>query len=974
METFTPSPESRNLQTPEQELAYLRERLAAKEKEVAARAVENAAEKSVTVPTSPETAEAAVKATIAEYRGVPKYQVLHKDFALPADKSEAIVLELSPEEHDNKIAELLGILQTHGVKNALDIVDKMNNPHVERDFERFLVQYIKAGLPFDGLSEKAPEFKALHMTLYEVTLPEKTDADGGSGRSGGSGTGSSIGTGRLKEAISSMEQFYAGMMSVDDIGTGYFTIELAVVNHSDEFAFHVAVHDSKKSLFEKQILAIFTNAKIVEKKDDYNIFNEKGATVASYARYAKNSIWPIKTYDQFDHDPLNILLNSFSKIKTHGEGAVIQLVVRPAEGDPTGRYKKILNEITKGEKISEAIAKHDEGFIKRVDKFFKGVSELMSPPSKEDKEKSKEKKREAAQNVDQAAVEAIKQKIAVPTVAVDIRIIASAENEPAATSILGDIESSFNQFENTNGNSFFFERVKQGGKLAEFLHDYTFRLYDDKTKVLPNLRELTSIVHFPATVMKSSPHLKVAKAGSAPAPLELARPEQVTTTNGTIQPGYVLLGVNRDRGTETKVYMAPDDRLRHFYVIGQTGTGKTTLLKNMIAQDIAAGEGVCMIDPHGSDIQDIFSIIPKSRYEDVIYFDPSHTERPMALNMLEYDRRFPEQKTFVVNEMLSIFNKLFDMKTAGGPMFEQYFRNAVLLVMEDPETGNTLLDVSRVLSNKAYRELKISHCKNPIVVQFWKEVAEKAGGEASLANIVPYITSKFDVFLSNDIMRPIIAQENSSINFREIMDGKKILLVNLSKGRLGDINANLIGLILVGKILMAALSRVDVIGKTGPDGKSLSLPPFYLYIDEFQNVTTDSISTILSEARKYKLSLAIAHQFIAQLEEGIRDSVFGNVGSIAAFRVGAEDAEYLEKQFSPVFTAKDIMSIDNRNAYLKMLANGSPVKPFNIATLPPPAGDKSVVESIKELSYLKYGKDRASVEAEIMAKYASIKK
>jgi len=338
----------------------------------------------------------------------------------------------------------------------------------------------------------------------------------------------------------------------------------------------------------------------------------------------------------------------------------------------------------------------------------------------------------------------------------------------------------------------------------------------------------------------------------------------------------------------------------------------------------------------------------------------------MALNMLEYDRRFPEQKTFVVNEMLSIFNKLFDMKTAGGPMFEQYFRNAVLLVMEDPESGNTLLDVSRVLSNKAYRELKLSHCKNPIVIQFWREVAEKAGGEASLANIVPYITSKFDVFLSNDIMRPIIAQEQSSINFREIMDKKKILLVNLSKGRLGDINANLIGLILVGKILMAALSRVDSLGQ--------NLPTFYLYIDEFQNITTDSISTILSEARKYKLSLAVAHQFIAQLEEGIRDSVFGNVGSIAAFRVGAEDAEYLEKQFAPVFTAKDIMSIDNRNAYLKMLANGRPVKPFNIETLPPPQGNKEIVESIKQLSYLTYGKEKASVEEEIMSKYTNMKK
>ncbi len=933
METFAPSLESRSLQTPEEELAFLRERLAAKEKEVAALSREKGIE------ARPEAvSKVAAHEAIREYRRAPHDKVLHKEYTMPAEQTREIILHLTPETHDIKMAELLGIMETHGIKNALTIAEKLNSPHILDDFERFLVQYIKEGYPVKGLSEKAPEFKALHMTLYEVTLPEKTDD--GKERA-------------LKEVLSSMEQFYAGMMSVEDHsstgGTGYFTIELAVANHSDDFSFHVAVHDSKKSLFEKQMLSIFHNAKIIEKKDDYNIFNEEGATVASYAIYAKNSIWPLKTYEQFDYDSLNVLLNSFSKIQTHGEGVAVQIVVKPVGGEHTKRYKKTLDDIMKGEKISQAIAKNDEGMGKYVEGFFDGVSSLLSPKSKEQKDKDEEKKKEAAQHVDQMAVDAIKQKLAAPTLAVNIRIVASAPDETTAEQILSDVEASFNQFENTSGNRLKFSPVGKGA-LKNLLYNFTFRLFDDSTKFLPNTKELTSLIHFPATVIRSAPHLKVAKAGSAPAPLELSREG-------------VLLGVNRDRSTETKVFMSPEDRLRHFYVIGQTGTGKTTLLKNMIAQDIANGEGVCMIDPHGSDIQDILSIIPKHRYEDVIYFDPSHTARPMALNMLEYDRRYPDQKTFVVNEMLSIFNKLFDMKTAGGPMFEQYFRNAVLLVMDDPETGNTLLDVSRVLSNKVYRELKISKCKNPIVIQFWKEVAEKAGGEASLANIVPYITSKFDVFLSNDIMRPIIAQENSSINFREIMDTKKILLVNLSKGRLGDINANLIGLILVGKILMAALSRVDAVTS------GQSLPPFYLYIDEFQNVTTNSISTILSEARKYKLSLAVAHQFIAQLEEGIRDSVFGNVGSIAAFRVGAEDAEYLEKQFAPVFTAKDIMSIDNRNAYLKILANGRPVKPFNIETMAPPQGNRAVVESIKELSYLKYGKERAIVESEILQKY-----
>ncbi|MBP6974675.1 MAG: type IV secretory system conjugative DNA transfer family protein, partial [Candidatus Pacebacteria bacterium] len=283
------------------------------------------------------------------------------------------------------------------------------------------------------------------------------------------------------------------------------------------------------------------------------------------------------------------------------------------------------------------------------------------------------------------------------------------------------------------------------------------------------------------------------------------------------------------------------------------------------------------------------------------------------------------------------------------------------LVIEDPDSGCTLLDVSRVMAVKSFRDMKVSRCKNPVVVQFWKEIAEKAGGEGSLQNMVPYITSKFDVFLANDIMRPIIAQEKSSFNFREIMDSKKILLVNLAKGRLGDINSSLIGLILVGKILMAALSRVDSFGK--------EVPPFYLYIDEFQNITTPSIATILSEARKYKLSLTMAHQFIAQLDDNIKDAVFGNVGNMGVFRVGAEDAEFLEKQFEPVFTSNDIMNIDNMNCYVKMLSGGKPVRPFNVEFTWPDKGTPDVVDNLKELSYLKYGQDRTLVEDLIMEKY-----
>lgn len=927
---MNPSPEV--LHTPEQELAFLREQVSQKERELRERGEAQPLQERV------------MKEKLIEYQGLSTEKVLAPDHRLAPHTAEAIVLNIAPEAHDDKMAELLGVLQKHGLKNTLDVVEKLKNPHLEDDFHRFVIQYLKAGHRVDQMNPKEALSKALKMTLYEIALPER---DGQAPEKS------------LKELVSSMEQFYSGMSSVsddDETSAHYFTIELAVSNHSNEFIFYMAVPDTKRDLFEKQILGIFHNARITEKNDDYNIFSEKGAVAGTSLGLMKKSALPIKLYDEFDHDPLNVILNTFSKIQRDGEGAALQIVCQPVKSDLyLKRYQKAIERIQKGVKTSEAIDFPDT-FFEHFTNVFKTAKAPKQPKDGEQK---------TPPHIDQAAIDLIKRKIESPIIYTNIRLMVSAHDDATAGRILSDMESAFNQFQKTQGNCFTFNRMKKR-QLQKFVDTFAYRLYDEDAKLALSLRELTTVMHLPATVLKSAPQLKISKAGTAPAPLDL--PQQ-----------GILLGVNEFRNIKTEIHMTPEDRLRHFYVIGQTGTGKTSLLKNMIVQDIRNGDGVCFIDPHGSDIQDILSKIPKERYEDVIYFDPAYTERPMGLNMLQYDPRFPEQKTFVVNEMLSIFNKLFDMKTAGGPMFEQYFRNAVLLTIDDPSSGGTLLDVSRVLSSKLFREQKLAKCTNPVVIQFWKEVAEKAGGESSLANIVPYVVSKFDTFLSNDIMRPVIAQEKSTFNFREIMDTKKILLVNLSKGRLGDINANLIGLILVGKILMAALSRADSLngasavggGAAGIAGSAAisQMPPFYLYIDEFQNVTTDSISVILSEARKYKLSLNIAHQFIAQLQEGIKNSVFGNVGSIAAFRVGAEDAEYLEKQFAPVITAKDSMNVDNYNAYVKLLAGGRPVKPFSMQLIPPEPGRPDQIENLKQLSYMKFGRNKADVEAEILLKY-----
>jgi len=405
------------------------------------------------------------------------------------------------------------------------------------------------------------------------------------------------------------------------------------------------------------------------------------------------------------------------------------------------------------------------------------------------------------------------------------------------------------------------------------------------------------------------------------------------------------------------------DRRRHTYIIGKSGVGKSVLLANMAVQDIQNGEGVCVLDPHGDLISDILDRIPPERAEDVIVFSPGDLERPLALNLLDYDPRYPEQKSFVINEMIGIFDKLYDLKATGGPMFEQYMRNAMLLIMDDPESGSTLMEIPKVLADEDFRRLKLSRCKNRTVVDFWRKEAEKAGGEAALANIVPYITSKLTSFISNDMMRPIIGQQKSAFNLREVMDSQKILLIDLPKGLVGEMNAYLLGMILVGKILMAALSRTDMSSETRKD--------FYLYIDEFQNFTTNSICQILSEARKYALNLIIAHQYIGQLSKGqnteIKDAVFGNVGTMISFKIGSEDAAFLVKEFAPVFNEYDLINIDKGTAYIKLLVDNSATRPFSLKTIWPLLGVKrpGMGDKIRSLSRLKYGQNYRLVEAEI---------
>lgn len=933
--------------SPEEEIAFLREEIRKKE-ETLGRFKEHLPESGAENAGERVSArEEIIREQVQEYKQLPREEMLAPGYRMEPTERGEIVLHLAPETHDRQMGELLGVLTERGIMNALSIVEEMENPHLEDDFHRILVQYLKEAEKTDPEMKNSDRlFQALHMTLFEVTLPpagkEEAEQDRYRERT-------------LRSLLEGMEHFYQGMMSVDTdekkrSDRNYFSLEIALPHIGEEVVFYAAVPDAKKGLFEKQVLAMFPKAKVVENADDYNIFNAEGVSLGAYGESSEHPALPLKAHDDSTEDPLNVILNVFSKLEKEGEGAAIQILVSPMGDEYRNSYRRILYALERGVEFHIALEEATpmtsimKGALREGASLFGFAPHGSSAKLVEDRASGRTSE---LKEINRKRMDRIGLKLATPVLATNIRVVASAANRARAEEILEDLKSSFHQFTDPEGNGFRWKKL-EGSKLERFFYDYSFRLFSPDHTFPLNVKELATIFHFP-TAKVTQPALKEARAGSAPAPINTS-------------PEGVILGTNEYRGEARAIRFAKEDRVRHFYCIGQTGTGKTTLMKNMIIQDIANGDGVCYIDPHGTDMEDILANIPENRVDDVIYFDPGHMPRPMGLNMLEYDANYPEQKTFVVNELLSIFNKLFDMKVAGGPAFEQYFRNASLLVMEHPESGNTLLEIGRVMGDKAFREMKLAHCMNPIIKQFWAN-AERTTGEQSLANFVPYITNKFDVFISNDIMRPIVAQERSAFNFRDIMDKRKIFLVNLSKGRLGDINSHLIGLIMVGKILMAALSRVDVLGRGEPP------PDFYLYIDEFQNITTDSIATILSEARKYRLSLNIAHQFISQLEEKIRDSVFGNVGSMAVFRVGAEDAEFLEKQYAPVFTASDIMKIENFNAYVKMLIGGSPAKPFNMRVTAPAKGYPEIVSQIKELSHLKYGRDRAEIEAEIMAKY-----
>lgn len=735
------------------------------------------------------------------------------------------------------------------------------------------------------------------------------------------------------------------------IGQDFFSCEYVILDGL--LRFFMVVPRRSKSLFEKQITAFYPDV-FIEQVEDYNIFREGYKATGMYIKLSKAYVYPIKTYQFLGSDPFNNMANTLSKIAPE-EGAAIQIMLRPLGDGWQEKGRKMAQDLFLGKKT--------EGFLHKLNIFaWMGtwIKILVTGAADEKFTENLDTKSGATRTtplMDEQVklMETKNVKVGFESV---IRIVASAKTMYRAKQIVTEIKDSFGQYNAPNNNSFsktkYFSRngLLRGFILRDIKRGWIKRITDPRMMILCS-EEVSSLFHFPNIKYNKSPVIKWQEFKIAAGPNNLPR-------------AGLFLGNNVFRGETKPVYMKKDDRRRHFYIIGKSGTGKSTILKGMIKQDLLEGHGTCLIDPHGDLVESVLPHVPRKRADDVIIFDPGDLERPMGLNILEAYTR--DEKEFMSQEALAIFIKMFGEEIMG-PRLQHYFRNGCLTLMEDEDEGATLVDLPRLFTDDAWQKYKVNKVKNPVVRAFWeKEMASTGAREKQ--EMIPYFSAKFGPFVTNAQIRNIIGQPKSGFNFRKVMDEGKILLCNLSKGKLGDLNAQLLGMVMVAKLQMGAMGRVDTEEEQRKD--------FYMYVDEFQNFVTDSFASILSEARKYRLNLIIAHQYISQItkmsgggkgtheDNTIRDAVFGNVGSMMCFKIGAQDAEYMAKEFAPIFSEQDLINIANYQAYLKLNIDNATSRGFSMTTVYDPSkGDAEAAEAFRQLSRLKYAREKNFVEREI---------
>jgi hypothetical protein len=690
------------------------------------------------------------------------------------------------------------------------------------------------------------------------------------------------------------------------------------------------------------IAAAYPSARL-EEVTEHNVFSKVGkgsGTIGGEFTLKKNYAYPVATYIESKRDASRALLNAISAAGRE-DGVGVQILLRPAQEGWSKTAQSYADRIIKDKGIRK-------GGLRGSLIAPKDVMEALWRPPETDKDGKPQEKQLNA--VEQAVVEAIQEKTRYPGYEVLIRVVVSSNTAARSQALLKNIVAAFSLFDSPTNNGFKFSIAKN---IEELTTSFIFRFFPQQvSQNILNSVELATVFHLPD--QNSIPTSQVQRQMSK----QVDGPTQVMETG-------LLLGYNEFRGVKKPIRLEDKDRRRHIHIIGQTGVGKSILMENMAYQDMMDGRGFAFVDPHGDSVEALLSKVPKERVEDVIYFNPSDMANPIGLNMFEFDH--PDQKDFLVQEAISMLYGLYDPGHTGivGPRLEHIFRNCALLLMSDP-AGGTFIDIPKLLIDEEFMKSKLKYVTDQQVLDFWTKEFPASQRSSEAGEVISWVVSKFGPFISNDAMRNIIGQTKSGFDIADIMNNKKILLVNLSKGKMGDLNSKLLGIIFVMKFQAAAMARANMSEDERLD--------FTLYVDEFQNFATDSFETILSEARKYRLSLVLGNQFMTQLKEELREAIIGNVGTTITGRIGITDAEIMVKRYAPTFDAEDLTKLPNYQSVAVAQIQGVPSAPFSMNWIPPMGQtNHQLSDALKRLSAAKYGHPRAQVEQAIFKRLTTRK-
>lgn len=736
-------------------------------------------------------------------------------------------------------------------------------------------------------------------------------------------------------------------------------LSFEIVSSINKIEFLVWAPENLKDFVEGQIYAQYPTAEITTIDDytkdiDIDDDNKDDCVAGTELTLVKDEIYPIKTFQNFDVDPLAAITGMLSKIEGGSEQVWIQILAKPIHDD---WRDSSLGHISskKGGKTSKSLQDTIFDLITHPLRVLPDlIAAVVTPLSEDEKKKiaekaKKEKEKKEKEGVklshaEETELSAIEEKANKLGYKVMIRVMYLAKSKEKAEERVKSVFGAFKQFNTNNLNGFKYGNIFTGNDL---LNAYRARFFNDTGFVL-NIEELASLYHLPhVSVETPNIHWTSSKKGEPPAnirfltDIENHDPEITPLGQTTFRNNYRAFGITRD------------DRRRHMYVIGKSGTGKSRFLEYLAIEDIVRGDGVAIVDPHGELIERILKFIPRERIDDVIYFNPADRNFPVAFNPLE---ALPEQREEVANGFVSVLKKLFGY--SWGPRLEYVLKHTVLALIE--AEGSTMLGIVRMLTDKNYRKKIVEQISDPVVQMFWLKEFSTYNDKMATETVAP-ILNKVGQFTASPIIRNIVGQVESKIDFSYAMNNKKIMLFNLSTGLIGEENSKLLGSMVVTKLQLAAMQRAAIPEEERKD--------FYLYVDEFQNFATDSFAVILSEARKYRLSLTVANQYIAQMEETVRDAVFGNVGTLISFRVGATDAAFLEKEFTPVFEQNDLINLDNMHIYITMLIDGVSSVPFSAMSLRSPEIKEDLTAAIQAVSRKKFGTPLSEVEEKIRRWY-----